>query len=238
MSFNFETSIYEGFIYSIKNQINQKIYIGQTIRDIQSRIANHKSTANKRPYKSKWLYQDVQKYGWDSFEISMVRKIESPNKVELKEELDKAEKIYIQKLNTIYPHGYNINIGGSDAPIKEVPVYQFDKQGNLLKRYKSITNASKSIDISRICIHDCCNGKQASAGGYIWSWNNKVPKTSIKIKQRCVGVFDLNNNLLNKFNSPKDAAIEIFNNTNKISGISKCLSNRTKTAYGFIWKYI
>ncbi len=238
MSFNYETNMYEGFVYSIKNCINQKIYIGQTIRDVQSRMINHKSTANKRPYKNKWLYQDIKKYGWDNFKISMIKKVESFNKLGLIKELDKLEKLYIQELNTLFPNGYNINVGGSDAAVKETSVYQFDKQGNFLRKYKSVTDASKDICISRVCIHDCCNGKQATAGGYIWSWNNKIPNTSIKIKQKCIGMFDLNNNLIKKFNSPKDAAIEVFNNISKASGISRCLSNKGKTAYGFIWKYI
>ena len=46
--------------------------------------------------------------------------------------------------------------------------------------------------------------------------------------------YDLNNNLLNRFNSITDAAKNIDKDT---SHIVSCCKGRRKTAYGFIWKY-
>ena len=38
------------------------------------------------------------------------------------------------------------------------------------KIYRSATEASKNISISRSCIVECCNGKQKTAGGYHWEY--------------------------------------------------------------------
>lgn len=57
-----------------------------------------------------------------------------------------------------------------------------------------------------------------------------------KITSKYVPVlqYDLNNNLLNRFNSITDAAKNIDKDT---SHIVSCCKGRRKTAYGFIWKY-
>ena len=41
MSFNKETNMYEGFIYKIYNDVNSKIYIGQTTTSIKERWHGH-----------------------------------------------------------------------------------------------------------------------------------------------------------------------------------------------------
>lgn len=237
MSFNYQTNQYEGFIYLIKNSISEKQYIGQTIRDIQSRMVNHKSTSRKRMYKNDYLYSDVQKYGWDNFVISEVEKVCCDTLEELKQVLDKKEIFYIDKYNCIYPNGYNIQTGGVSAPVKETKVYQFDKLGNFIKEYKSITEASKQTNTDKSGIHACIRGKQATAGGYIWSKDNIIHDTSISIKQKMIDMYNLDGDHVKRFNSLYDASMEMFGDKSKISGISHCLRNKIESAYGYIWKY-
>ena len=45
---------------------------------------------------------------------------------------------------------------------------------------------------------------------------------------------NINNNFLMQFNSVFDASIKMFGDKSKISGISKCLKNKIKSAYGYI----
>ena len=119
----------------------------------------------------------------------------------------------------------------------ETMVYQFDKLGNFIQEYKSATEASRQTNTDKSGIFCCINGTQATAGGYIWSRDKVIHKTDVRIKQRKINVYDLNNNYLMQFDSVLDASIKMFDDKNKISGISHCLRNITKTAYGYIWKY-
>lgn len=49
-----------------------------------------------------------------------------------------------------------------------ISVLQYDKQGNFIKKYESMTKASKEtkINLSDICL--CANNKLHAAGGFIW----------------------------------------------------------------------
>lgn len=44
----------------------------------------------------------------------------------------------------------------------------FDKQGNCIKEFNSMSEASRNTGINYASIHDCVKGKQKHAGGYIW----------------------------------------------------------------------
>ena len=39
--YNKETDMYEGYIYKISNNVNDKVYIGQTIETIEKRFKDH-----------------------------------------------------------------------------------------------------------------------------------------------------------------------------------------------------
>lgn len=52
-------------------------------------------------------------------------------------------------------------------------IYQYDLNGNLLKKFKTLKDAGKSIGVAAQSIQACCNGKSKQSGGYIWkrdSW--------------------------------------------------------------------
>jgi group I intron endonuclease len=68
-----------------------------------------------------------------------------------------------------------------------VPVCQYDKYGNFLNEWVSITEASKSLGIHRGNISLVLKGKRKSSGGFIWKYKSEVevendnqsyPKTS------------------------------------------------------------
>ncbi len=57
-------------------------------------------------------------------------------------------------------------------------VYQYDTSMNLIAEWDSARAAEKALNIRNQYISRCCNGKQATAGGYIWKFNNIMEVTN------------------------------------------------------------
>ena len=75
-------------IYKVTNKINDKIYIGQTIRKLYQRKAGHKCSAIKKKNIS-YFHNALRKYNIDNFEWEVIEECNS------KEDLDLAEEWYI-----------------------------------------------------------------------------------------------------------------------------------------------
>ncbi|MBO4401945.1 MAG: GIY-YIG nuclease family protein [Selenomonadaceae bacterium] len=90
-----------GRIYGIECLVDgNKIYVGQTTRDVRLRIMEHKS--DKRQH----MWQIIRKFGWENFVWVVLEECDS------QEELDEAERRWIKRLNCVYPNGYNRGSGG------------------------------------------------------------------------------------------------------------------------------
>ena len=50
------------------------------------------------------------------------------------------------------------------------PILQFDIDNNLIKEWKSIHDAERTLKIANTHISECCRGKAKTAGGYIWKF--------------------------------------------------------------------
>lgn len=87
-------------IYKIVNNINGKIYVGQTINKLGYRISCH-CRLNKSP-----IQQALNKYGLRSFTISIIDTAAS------RKILDEKECYWIKQLNCKAPNGYNLTDGG------------------------------------------------------------------------------------------------------------------------------
>ena len=95
-------------IYKITNLINNKIYIGETIRKLNVRWNEHKSEAlvNGHGY-NYHLHNAMRKYGIDNFTIEIIDSCPD-------EERFLLESKYIQQYNSTSPEiGYNTVVEGS-----------------------------------------------------------------------------------------------------------------------------
>lgn len=93
-----------GYIYKIINDINQKVYIGQTKRTIERRWSEHQKYANEEDSKSK-LYLAMKEIGINHFKIEPIEQIYGV------EERNIREKYWIKYYNSFYD-GYNSTRGG------------------------------------------------------------------------------------------------------------------------------
>ena len=99
-----------GNVYIITNTINNKVYIGQTIRNIRQRFSEHMSLHQRG---NAHLKSAVLKYGKESFNIEILKTLETNNEDELFKFLYKWEKYYIKKYKSYDSEfGYNIDFGG------------------------------------------------------------------------------------------------------------------------------
>lgn len=141
-------SIY-GYIYIIRNKINNKIYIGQTCRDFNKRYRYNGNTDIERVYKThlynkkkKYRYNShllnsIKKYGFDVFEIDKEFDVAYSQ-----EELNKLEYMYIKIYNTTnYNFGYNKKDGGDNGkPSEETrkKLIEYQNNPNVVKRKKEL----------------------------------------------------------------------------------------------------
>lgn len=90
-------------IYSFKNKLNGRIYVGQTTRTFEERTGEH---LRKRVTAfDKALY----KYGIENFEHRIL------DKAETIEELNAKEIHWINELDSLVPSGYNLCCGGNNT---------------------------------------------------------------------------------------------------------------------------
>ena len=90
-----------GYIYVIKNDINNKLYVGKTITTLSNRWLHHKDAYLREDWH---LYRAMRKYGIEHFWIEEIEFC-SDN------DIDEREKYWINKLDS-YNNGYNMTIGG------------------------------------------------------------------------------------------------------------------------------
>lgn len=53
-------------------------------------------------------------------------------------------------------------------------VLQFDKNGQLVAKFENCTEAGRQTGVNSLCIWKCCNGRQKTAGGYVWQFEESA----------------------------------------------------------------
>lgn len=97
-----------GIIYLAKNKINNKVYVGQTIRDLELRKKVHVRSALQG---SDYLFhRALRKYGSDNFEWSVLEESLNENLNDLEKKYIKYYQSYAAESKT----GYNMTIGGDN----------------------------------------------------------------------------------------------------------------------------
>ena len=206
-----------GYIYKITNKLNNKYYIGQTMGDLNKRWYSHKKISSNCIY----LKRAFNKYGVDNFNFELIC-------ICFDNDLNKYEIEYMDKYNSIVPNGYNLRHGGNNGIRHQLTK---DKISNSLKEYYTI-NESKSKGM-----------KHTEETKQNWSkmrtGKKQIPtekrKKQAKRQMRKVIQLDLNDNILNEYESCTEAATQ---NNVTIAGISMVCNNKRIQIKGFKYKYV
>lgn len=120
---------------------------------------------------------------------------------------------------------------------KEKTVYQFDLQGNLIKVWKSTSEAAKSFDnfnSAKSSISQVCLGKHGQAYGYYWSFKNKfAPKSNNHLA--AVAKYSDEGEFIDSYSSIKEAANQ--NGIKSSANIIAAIKGLQKRCGGFRWRY-
>jgi len=94
-----------GYIYLVRNLINGKGYVGQTVQSVAARFAAHKSSVKLGSKNA--LHSAIRKHGIDNFSVKEVIRCDHTL-------LNKLEKLFIKFYGTFAHtgHGYNMTDGG------------------------------------------------------------------------------------------------------------------------------
>lgn len=212
------------YIYKITNKINNKIYIGKTLKSIEERFKEHCSDYKRRDYEKRPLYSAMKKYGIENFKVEQVEECSS-------DIINEREKYWIEYYGS-FKNGYNATIGGDGKT--------YIDRNLVIKTYNQIQNIKKTAKILKIDAGNLSN---------ILKENNikvlTAQEVSINQFGRSVAMLDKNDNILKTFSCLSDAAKyinEIRNTSSIIRGmtvhIRQAANGKRKTAYGYKWKFI
>ncbi len=248
-----------GYIYEIRNIVNNKYYIGSTTHK-ESRKVRHWQELNRNDHFNPYLQNAWNKYGEVNFEYKII----SEHEVENKQQLYEIETELLKQING-KDDVYNMSDRGNGPPIiKGKDHYKFglkrtkeekEKTSNSLKEYyknhdgpalgkKWTPELREKIMEGRSKIIHPNLGKHHSeeAKKRIGSANSKYIRTT-KMKQKmseCSKVkkkiqqLDLNGVFIKEWQSIMEAS-KFYGITD--SALNICLHGRSKSSAGFKWRY-
>ena len=224
-----------GSIYIIKNDINDKVYIGQTINPLSYRFEQHYRTPISKCNKESIDYA-MKKLGKEHFYIQEIEKCSQ-------KDLDNREKYWIQYYNS-FETGYNLTRGGQG---KERSILTEIQIKNLINDYKlgePIKNIIKKYNIDKTTLYHILHKMEIELKGNYRpyaiqsSQNNLIKATNtrkIKIKNIELNVI---------YDSKKEALIDMIDKGyskakhwhNIRSPLDVALKDKEKTFLGFHWE--
>lgn len=201
-------------IYKITNQINQKVYIGQTRFQLNERWQQHLTASKIGNTK---LYQAMREFGINNFIIEKIEDCET-NK------LNEREIYWISYYNSML-NGYNMTVGGSGLSIiNHQKVLELWNEGLNISEISFILNNSNRHISNHLKAEGITNEEIQKRG----------QEKTIKKRQKGINQYDFQGNLLYHYNSIFEAEKITGINSSHIS--STCKHNNY-SSNGYIWLY-
>jgi len=178
-----------GKIYVIKNKLNNKVYVGQTIQDVEKRFKQHLklSIGNKNQI----IYKAISSIGKENFYYETLEE-----NIVSYEELNKLEEKYILLYNSITPNGYNLCPGGQKWRRK--PKIDESEYDNIIRDYveneMSLRLLAKKYNVSHSTIIDVLDKNNIQRR----KRNNKLPDRTSKVTREIMEDLYINKKMMIK----------------------------------------
>ena len=196
-------------VYLTTNKVNNKIYIGvHETEDPEvfdgylgcEAYINKPSSYNKG---KAHLHNAILKYGTSSFHRKTLKIFDNlEDALDLEAWLVTEE--FVKRTDT-----YNMTVGGQIPPLHSKTIYEFDLNGNLIKRWGSIKEITDKYNINKDRISMCVKLKRSFNNSY-WSEFDTIDVSEYRLSYRGY-VFQYNKDgiLLNKYSNASEAALKL-----------------------------
>lgn len=141
----------KGKIYRIVNDLNNKVYVGQTIQALKKRFNGHCCYSKTDRSNGMYIKRAIHKYGKEHFQIELIEECEIEN-------LNEREKYWINYYDS-YNKGYNLTKGGQDSNYFRLhrieEVVDIKKFKDYIKEFKPLAvEVAKHFDISKGSVYN------------------------------------------------------------------------------------
>lgn len=128
-------------VYMFRNTLNNKCYIGQSIK-LRKRLQHHINNYENNRYDAP-IYRAFKKYGLENFELKILISWHDALGYQTKKMLDLYEKRYIEEYNSMVPNGYNQTAGGDGG----IEGYKFtdEQKSKVSKAVKEQQNDGRNL---------------------------------------------------------------------------------------------
>ncbi len=131
-------------IYKIINDLNPKIYVGQTYKSLPDRFSRHCSESTWRNTKRMPIVLAIKKYGKEHFSIHLLEEL--PDGMDQKA-VDLKEVEWGLKMNALSPFGYNLKLGNATGILSEETKR---KIGNAHRGKKASEETKRRLSLSHM----------------------------------------------------------------------------------------
>ncbi len=206
-----------GIIYKITNELNGKVYIGQTIQTLEARKKQHERDCPHRDY---LIYRAFRKHGIEHF---LYEKIDEAQNLE---ELNEKEIYWIDHYEAFGDGGYNMTSGGEKKWKVSAETREKMSKARRGKKHGPLTDEQKK---------NISNGRKGKGCGAGNIFSGGLPKDILeksaakhRKKVQCIETGEI-------FESVHAANIYITGSSE--GNVSYACRNPKATLIGYHWRY-
>ena len=194
-------------VYLTTNKVNNKIYIGVHKTETPYKFDGYLGCGAYISDTHSWMYGKfpihaaIRKYGTYAFNRKTLKVFDN-----LQDALD-LERWLVDEEFISRPDTYNATVGGGMHPLLTKSVYQFDLDGNFIKKWDSEQSILDFFD-SKVSISNVVKNKRNFAG-YFWSFDNTIDAaqyTKVASTRGRIDQYDLNGNFITSYKNTNTAS--------------------------------